>query len=84
MKKYYVKTNAYDCVMLVDDFGKAYVCYEEIFDEPLTLEVAKNTDYSNFDGCETAEECAFAIGSNAAMDNIYDFDEDHYESVVEF
>lgn len=84
MKKYYVETNAYNCVMIADDFGKAYVCHEEMFDEALTLEVAKSADYSNFDGCENAEECAFAIGTSSAMENVIDFDENNYEVVVEF
>ena len=27
------------------------------------IDVAKNSDYSNLDGCKTAEECAYSIGT---------------------
>lgn len=62
MKRYFVKTNAYNMVVFVDDTGMAYIIHEESFDEPLTIDVAKNADYSNLDGCETADECYWAIG----------------------
>lgn len=62
MKRYFMETNAYNMVAFVDDSGDCYIVHEESFDEPLTLEVAKNADYSNLDGCETAEECEFCMG----------------------
>jgi len=74
MKRYFVETNGYNCVAFVDDNGTAYIVHENTFDEPLTLDVAKNVDYSNFDNCETAKECAQAIGTSEAFENVVAFD----------
>ena len=62
MKRYFVETAGYNMVAFVDDNGECYILHEGSFDEPLTLEVAKNADYSNLDGCETADECAECMG----------------------
>lgn len=75
MKRYFVETNGYNCVAFVDDNGTAYIVHENNFDEPLTLDVAKTADYSNFDNCGTAEECAQAIGTSEVLENIVAFDE---------
>ena len=61
MKRYFVETNGYNCVAFVDGNGKAYVFHEEAFDEELTFEYAKSADYSNVEGCETAEEIACSV-----------------------
>ena len=74
MKRYFVETNAYNCVTFVETNGTAYIVHENNFNEPLTLDVAKNADYSNFDNCDTAEECAQAIGTSEALENIVEFD----------
>lgn len=50
MKRFFVKTNGYNAVIFVDKNGNGYVIDETAFDEPLTLDAAKNADYSNFDG----------------------------------
>ena len=81
MKRYFAETNGYNCVLFVDDKGKAVVIQEEVFDEPLTLEVAKAADYSNFDNCETAEEANANYGNG---ENLINFNEDEYENIVEF
>lgn len=62
MKKYFVETNGYNMVIFADNNGKCFAVHEQAFDERLTLDVAKNADYSNFDGCDTAEQCAYAMG----------------------
>jgi hypothetical protein len=66
MKRFFCKTNAYNCVVFVDENGKGFMIYENLFDEELTIDVAKNSDYSNLDGCKTAEECAYSIGTPQA------------------
>ncbi len=81
MKRFFCKTNAYNYVLFVDDKGKAYFIYENRFDEPLTLDVAKNEDYSNLDGCKTAEECAWAMGEGEYYKD--DDDSVYYENVVD-
>lgn len=81
MKRFFVKTNACNAVIFADKNGKAYVIDESLFNEPLTLDVAKNADYNNFDGCETAEECASSIGVD---DNIITFNPDEYDNITEF
>lgn len=68
MKRYFVETNGYNCVAFVDNNGKAYVFHEETFDEELTFEYAKSVDYSNVDGCETAEEIAACTGGDLVVD----------------
>ena len=84
MKRFFVETEDYNCVVFADENGKGYVIDETAFDEELTLDVAKNADYSNLDGCETAEECAQCIGTAEAEQNVIDFDPDEYVSVEEF
>lgn len=82
MKRYYVEDavgQAY--VLFVDDNGKAVYVSEAAFDEELTLEVAKAADYSNFDGCETAEEAA---ANYYTSDNLINFYEDEWKELVEF
>ena len=83
MKRFFVEAEDYNMVVMADENGKGFVIDETAFAEPLTLEVAKNADYSNFDGCETAEECAECIGTAEAELNIIDFDADEYENVTE-
>lgn len=62
MKKYFVETNADNMVVFADNNGKCFAIPDKAFDERLTLDVAENADYSNFDGCDTAEQCAYAMG----------------------
>lgn len=80
MKKIFAETNAYNVVLFVDDNNKAYVVPDGAFEEPLTLDVAKNTDYSNFADCETAEECQNCQG----VGDVIIFNEDEYENIIEF
>ncbi len=84
MKRYFCKTNGYNCVVFVDENGKGFMIYENLFDEELTIDVAKNSDYSNLDGCETAEECAYSIGTPQAMQEVFEFDPDEFEYIEEF
>ena len=86
MKRFYVKTNGTNFVAFVDDNNKAYIIDEVVFGVSLTLEIAKAADYSNFDDCYTAEECARAIGTPDAETNVIDWDEDDYRDceVIEF
>lgn len=81
MKRFFVKTNGYNAVIFVDKNGNGYVIDESLFNEPLTLNAAKNADYSNFDGCETAEDCAASIGIN---NNIITFNPTEYDNITEF
>lgn len=71
MKKLFVETAGYSMVVFADENGMCYCFHEESFDEPLTLEVAKKTDYSNCDGCNTAEEIKDCIGTG----EVYNTDE---------
>ncbi|HNW87988.1 MAG TPA: hypothetical protein PKJ47_13760 [Candidatus Limiplasma sp.] len=82
MKRYFVKTNAGSEVAFVDDSGKAYIYNETAFDDPLTLEVAKDAHYENAEGCETAEEVAACQG----VGDVYDWEAEksNAESVTEF
>lgn len=81
MKKFFVETNGYNMVFLVDGNGRALPIYEQAFDEPLTLEVAKNADYSNFDGIEDAEVAAANYtGETVVFGEIID----DCERVIEF
>ena len=84
MKRFFVETEDYNMVAFVDDEGKAFIIDETNFDEVLTFDVAKNSDYSNLDGCETAEECAYSIGTPQAMQEVFAFDPDEFEYVEEF
>lgn len=88
MKRYFVETNGYNCVAFVDENNKAIVLHDECFDEPLTIKYAKNADYSNIDGCETAEECICAMGGESNnvvfIDNFDEFQNDDNVTVTEF
>lgn len=85
LRRFFVETNADNRVMFVDDSNKAYQITEYDFYREhgvdCTLENAKAADYSGFDGCKTAEECAAAVGMN---EEIIEFDTDEYENVIEF
>lgn len=80
MKRYFVETNADNMVAFVDNNNRVYFFNEQAFDEALNLESAKEQDYSNCDGCETAEEIAHIVG----VGEVYDWNEDDFESVTEF
>jgi DNA-binding transcriptional regulator YiaG len=84
MKRYYVETNGDDFVAFVDYNNRAYIIDAAKFDERLNLDVAKSTDYSNLDNCETAVECAISMGENAPYDNVIDWNEEDYEIVTKF
>ena len=86
MKRFYVKTNGTNFVAFVDDNNKAYIIDEAVFGVSLTLEIAKAEDYSNFEDCNTAEECARSIGTPDAETNVIVWDEDDYRDceVIEF
>lgn len=62
MKKLFVETNEYNMVLLLDKSNHAFPLHEENFGKKLTYDVARQADYSNFDGCKTAEECKYAAG----------------------
>lgn len=86
MKKLFVETNADNAVLFVDAQERAYLVFDsciywENYHKDLTLEAARNEDYSNLDGCETADECKCAQGIDR---DIFDFNEDDYENVTEF
>lgn len=83
MKRFFVETNG-DNMVAFTDGTEAFVINENCFDEKLTLDVAKNADYSNLDGCETAEECNTAMGQNG--ENVYPVNQifDAAENTVEF
>ena len=81
MKRYFVETQDYNFVAFVDAAGKAVVVDEDVFPEPLTLEVAKRTDYESLEGFETAEEAAANYGTGSQL---IDFNPDDYERVTEF
>lgn len=83
-KRYFCKTNAYNCVVFVDENSKGFMIYENLFDEELTIDVAKSASYSNLDGCETAEECAYSIGTPQAMQEVFAFDPGEFEYIEEF
>lgn len=68
-------------VLFVDDTGKACYINDTAFNEPLTLEVAKSADYSNFDNCEDAEEAAAGYFTG---NNLIEFNYDEWEEIIEF
>lgn len=80
MKRIFAETNAYNVVLFVDNNNKAFVVPDGAFESELTLELAENTDYANYAGCETAEECQYAQGCG----DVIDYNEDEYENVTEF
>ena len=88
MKRYFVETNGYNCVAFIDDNNNAIVLHEGCFDEPLTIESVKMNDYSNLDGCETAEECIHEMGgetNNVVFINDFEkFTNDDNVTVTEF
>lgn len=75
MKRYFIETNGENQVAFVDENNKAYIFHEEAFDEPLTLEAAKNADYSNTDNCETALEIAYSVGNSDPEKFVYDWND---------
>lgn len=79
MKRLFVTAEDYNAIIFADKNGNGYV-----IDESLTLDVAKNADYSNFDGCETAEDCAASIGTAEAMQNVIPFSPAEYDNITEF
>lgn len=81
MKKYFCESNAYNCVLLVDDDGNGIAVHDSAFDEPLTLEAAKRADYSGLDGFETAEDAA---GNYFLGGDVISFCPDDWERVTEF
>ena len=82
MKRYFAKDSVGEAVVLfADESGKAVFINDTAFDEELTLEVAKQADYSNFDNCETAEEAA---ANYYTGENLIDFNEEDWEELVEF
>lgn len=82
MKRYYAEDAVGQaCVLFVDDDRKAVFINETAFDEELTLEVAIAADYSNFDGCKTAEEAA---ANYYTGENLIDFNEEDWIVLVEF
>ena len=86
MKRYFIKTNGFNMVVFVDPIGNGYIIPDTSFDCELTFENAKNADYSNLDGCETAEECFYSMGFGEKDDLIIDFYENDpsFETVIEF
>lgn len=64
MKKFFIETNAFNAVAFVDDMNKALILDETEADygEPLTLEVAKNHDFSNISMDGTADEARCDLG----------------------
>lgn len=74
MKRYFIETNAYNCVAFVDENNKAYIFNQIDFDENLTFEAAKNADYSNTDNCKTALEIAYSVGDDPE-NSVYNWDE---------
>lgn len=84
MKRFFIETNGGNMIAFVDDKNKAFVLYDQSFDKELALETARNADYSNLDGCKTAEDCDGAMGMGG--DRIIDFEEllSYAESYTEF
>ena len=80
MKRLFAETNGFSTVLFVDKNNKAYVVDEKSFEEPLTLAVAKKSDYENLDGCETAQECLECMG----FGDVIEFNEDEFEKITEF
>lgn len=82
MVRYYAINSVGEAVVLfADKYGKAVLVNDTAFDEKLTLEVAKQADYSNFDNCETAEEAA---ANYYTGQNLIEFNPDDWEELVEF
>lgn len=73
MRRFLVNTNGDSFVAFVDDKNKAYIFDAVVFDEPLTLEIAKNQDYGVTDGCETAEEIHYSVGFGNVEDTVIDW-----------
>lgn len=82
MKRLFVKTNAYNAVLFVDENNKAFKIDDSNENDLSTIERAKTADYSNLDGCETADECMYAVGVDEKW--IIDFNENDFEEIIEF
>lgn len=78
MKRYFIETNGYNCIAFVDSDNKAIVFDEICFDETLTIEYVKKADFSNLDGCETAQECINAIGGESNNITLVDNFDDEF------
>ena len=70
MKKFLIETNEDRMMAFVDDKERAFVLK---IDAELTLETLINADYSKFDGCKTAEDCARVMGKSKKQ-HIVDFE----------
>ena len=82
LKRLYVVDSVGEAMVLfVDEKGKACFINNTAFDEPLTLEVAKTGNYSNFDNCEDAE---IAAANYYTGENLIDFNSDDWEEIIEF
>lgn len=82
LKRLYVEdANGESAVLFVDGNDRACYLNDTAFNELLTLEVAKNTDYSNFDDCETADEAA---ANYYTGENVIDYNPDDWEKIIEF
>lgn len=82
MKRLYVEDNNGEAVVLfVDENKKAVYVSDTAFDEPLTFEAAARGDYSNFDGCSTAEE---ANANYSDGSHLIEYREDDWAIIREF
>lgn len=61
MRRFWIRTNGYNMVAFVDDEDMACVFTDDAYD---TFEDAINHDYEGLEGCETAEDCCYAIGGS--------------------
>lgn len=82
LKRFYaVDSTGESVVLFVDGNSKAVFISATAFNEALTLDVAKRSDYSNFDGCNTAAE---ANANYADGSHLIDFNENDWDSIEEF
>ena len=82
LRRYFAKDSVGETVVLfVDETNKAVYINNTAFDKELTLEVAKQADYSNFDGCETAEE---ASANYFTGENLINFNADEWAELIQF
>lgn len=80
MKRIFAETGDYNVVLFVDNNNKAFVVPDGAFASELTLDVAKNTSYANYAGCETAEECQICQGCG----DVVDYNVDDFKNITEF